>query len=165
MKMKYAIEKGEDNQFTIKESSALDKKDMGIYTLLCESTYDGEDIESAASQGKDALVLAIRTPNFYPQEAYANQLADAILTMVGEEGKSLVELVIDDYDLLTQALKAKAGEKLLEDIEEEIENDTVGVDELLDDDEGIKDLKTTIQVADEEPIDIDKDTKIDDIAG
>ncbi|MEE8399843.1 MAG: hypothetical protein V3S89_12615 [Desulfobacterales bacterium] len=167
MKMKYIIEKGEDKQFVIKESSALDKKDMGKFTLLCESVYAGKDIEKAASEGMEALILAIRTPNFYPQTTYASMLAEAILTMVGKKGEPSVELVIDDNELLSRAVKLRDEEKLLEDVEEEPEDDSMGVDELLDNNDGIKNLKSTILVADEESvdIDIDKDAKIEDIAG
>jgi len=166
MKMKYTLEKSEKNQFIIKELSALDKKDVGMFSLLCESIYDTKDIEAALSEGKEALADVIRTPNFYPQSTHVDELADAIATMFGKEDKSFAEISVDDYDLLAHAVKLKDEEKLLAEIEEGIEEDTLGIDELLDDDDdGIKNIKTTIRVADEEAIDIDKDTKIEDIVG
>jgi len=158
MKVKYVLEKGDSNQLIIQELSVLDKKDSAMFTLLCEETYEGKDIKSAISRGKQALVSELRTPNFYPQGAYADQIADLVMTMYGPEKKDSVEVVFDDTDLLTEQAKEK---ELIDDIEEAIEDETDELDELLEDDNTIKNLKTTIQVADEEMVDIQKD-KVDD---
>ena len=69
MKMKYLLEKGENNELIINELSALDKKNNELYTLLCEQKYEGEVIEAAISKGKRALTYALRTPNLYPLSA------------------------------------------------------------------------------------------------
>lgn len=153
MRVKYVLEKNEANQLIIREYSALDKKDHMMFTLLCEETYDGQAIQAAHSKGKADLIDVLRTIDLYPQGEYIDTIADIVLTMYGPENKASMEVVIDDADLLTEQAKER---DLLDDLEEIVEDDTDEFDELLKGDEGIGRIKTTIQVADEEVVDIEK---------
>lgn len=154
MKMKYLLEKGENNELIINELSALDKKNNEVYTLLCEQKYEGEVIEAAISKGKRALISALRTPNLYPLSAYMGKIVESIIAIYGPEKQESAEIYFDDTDLLAMSLKEKA---MLEDIEDDIEDDQVEIDELLKGEDDIKNIKTTIRVADEDVIDIEKE--------
>jgi hypothetical protein len=156
MRVKYILEKNEDNQLTIGEYSALDKKDHMMFTLLCDQTYEGSAIEAAIATGKEDLVDVLRTIDLYPQEGYMDTLSDMVVAMYGPEGKASMEVVIDDADLLSDQAKER---ELLEDLDEIIEDDTDDTDEfdeLLKGDEDIPTIKTTLQVVDEEAIDVEK---------
>jgi len=159
MKVKYVLEKGENEQLIIQEYSATDRKDFALFTLLCEETYDGNEIKSAISRGKRALINQLRTLNFYPLGVYAGQIAALVMEMYGPEEKDSMEIVFDDSDLLSKQVK---GKELIDELEEVLEEEAEEIDELLDDDDAIKNLKTTIQVADEEAVDIEKDKMEDD---
>jgi len=72
MKQKYHIFINyKKNELLIKEFAELEKID--VYTLLCEEIYDVENIKSAMSEGKKALITAIRSINFYPPALYAEK--------------------------------------------------------------------------------------------
>jgi len=154
MKMKYLLEKGGKNELTVNEFSALDKKNHDVYSLLCEQKYEGEVIEEAILKGNRALISALRTPMLYPLSAYMEKIVESIKAMYGPEKQESAEIYFDDNDRLSMA--SKEEEEELEDIEDGIENDQVEIDELLKDDD-ITNIKTTIQVADEDVIDAEKE--------
>ena len=155
MKLKYVLNKNEENQLTIGEFSALDKKEHEIYTLLYEERYDGEVVKAAIKKGQSALLSALRTHNLYPPEIYANKLMDVVVQMYAHERSESQEVVFDDSDLLTKIIKGKPAS--VEEIDDDLEEETVELDELLEDEDTIKNIKTSIQVADEEILDIEKD--------
>ena len=118
-----------------------------MFTLLCEETYSASAVQAALSSSRGDLIDVLRTVNLYPQDVYAEMIVEVVITMYGPENKSSGEIVIDDADLLTEQAKER---ELLEDLEDIIEDDTDELDELLQDDVEIKNLKTTLQVSDEE---------------
>ena len=158
MRIKYILEKNENNQLVIQEYSALDKKDSTMFTLLCEETYDDAAIQAAIADGKEDLIDALRTSNLYPQGVYAGTIAEMVIAMYGPDGQASMEAICDDNDLLTEQARER---EMIEDLDEIIEDDADEFEELLEADDGIKHIKTTIQVADEEVVDIEKN-KIDD---
>jgi len=156
MKLKYVLDKNEENQLTIGEFSALDKKESEIYTLLYEERYSGEVVKAAIQKGQNTLLSVLRTPNLYPPEVYANKLMDMVVQMYAHDKSESQEVVFDDYDLLVKVVKGKPAPA--EEIDDELEEDAIELDDLLDDDDDdIKNIKTSIQVADDEIMDIDKD--------
>lgn len=156
MKLKYVLNKSDKNELTISEFSPLDKKESEMYTLLYEEHYDSQTIEEALEGGKNALMAALRTPNLYPQDVYALQLCEVVTQMYADKKSVSQEVIFDDYDLLTKISKGKVSiEEIEEDIDED--DDNIELDDLLEDDDAIKNIKTSIQVADEEDIDVDKD--------
>ena len=109
MKQRYYISRDEKtSELTIEESaviagnlkrleiSALAKDD---FTLLCIESYEGKIIKKAISQGKDALVAALRTDNLYPISIYAGVIADTVIEIYGKNGSMSKELLFDDLDL------------------------------------------------------------------
>lgn len=150
MKQKYLILRNDKKTaLVIREFAELDKE---IYTCLCEETFDDTVVKLAISKGKDALVSTLRTQNLFPIHEYAEEIAEAVTTFYASDDDQSVELFFNDHDLL----KKDELEPLIPD---EIEGDTVEIDELLDDDDV---PETTIE---DEKSDIKKIThplKIDD---
>jgi len=79
------------------EISMLAKDD---FTLLCIESYEDKTIKKAISQGKDALVDALRTDNLYPIGNYADLIADSVIEIYGKNEHRSKELLFDDLDLL-----------------------------------------------------------------
>ena len=69
------------------------------FTLLCIESYEGTIIKKAISQGKEALVAALRTDNLYPISIYANVIADSVIEIYDKNGSLSKELLFDDLDL------------------------------------------------------------------
>ena len=82
------------------------------------------------------------------------RIAQTAVSMYGPEAQESAELYFDDNEILANAQNERDA---LESIDEEIEEDEGQIDELLTDSSDITNIKTTIQVADEEEIDIEKE--------
>lgn len=123
MKQKYAITKDSGaGQVKIQEFAELDKD---AFSLVCEETYDDEKIRAAASEGKEPLIEVLRTPNLYPVSEYAEKIAESINMLFGQSEENSVEVCFDDLD----ALKKERDEAA-----EEEEEDTMALDDLLEED-------------------------------
>ena len=109
MKQRYLISRDEKtSELTIEEYaviagnvkrheiSALAKND---FTLLCIESYEGKMIKKAISQGKEALVAALRTDNLYPISIYADVIADSVIEIYETNNSLSKELLFDDRDL------------------------------------------------------------------
>jgi hypothetical protein len=154
MKQKYAIIRDDDQMLLIvREYAELDKEMM---SLLCEETYSQDTIAEAIKNGRQAVVDAIRTNNMYPPTIFAEPIAEAILGLYAEGGNSSAELFFDDKEFFAKDIEAAAAEP-------EEEEEEVGVDDLLEedidddfsDDEVLTDLKSSLQVADDDSNDVD----------
>lgn len=150
MKQKYAIIRDDDQKtLVLREYAELDKEMM---SLLCEETYTQDALVEATKEGNQAVINAIRTNNMYPPTIFAHAIAEAIQGLLAEGGNQSAELFFDDKDLFNQE-----HEDVEEDLVEEVEED-VDVDDLLDDsidddfedEKVLKDLKSSIQVADDD---------------
>lgn len=152
MKQKYAIIRDDDqNTLVVREYAELDKEMM---SLLCEEAYPQEQIKSAMQEGHHGVIKAIRTNNMYPPTAFAYAIAEAISALLEEGGNQSAELFFDDKDLFQ-----RIEEPPPEEDDEEVDED-VAVDDLLEDEESIdddfedegvlKDLKSSLKVADDD---------------
>jgi hypothetical protein len=157
MKQKYAIIRDDDQmQLIIREYAELDKEMM---SLLCEETYGQEVIAAATKNGRQAVVDAIRTNNMYPPTIFAEPIAEAIVGLFAEDGNSSAELFFDDKEFFAKDIEVAAAEP----DEEEEEEEEVAVDDLLEDDidddltgdEVLTDLKSSLQVVDDDTNDVD----------
>jgi hypothetical protein len=125
MKQKYSIFKNDkEKKLIIKEFAELDK-DMMFF--LCEETYDTKAIKAEMAKGKRALISAIRTHNLFPNKKYADEMAEAIMSVYESKGDQSVDLLFDDIDMLSKRQKPLI-------IDDEIENETSEIDELLEED-------------------------------
>ncbi|NNG02188.1 MAG: hypothetical protein HKM93_22605 [Desulfobacteraceae bacterium] len=150
MKQKYSMFKT-DGTLVLKEFAELDKD---IMSLLCEETYNIQDLETAISQGRDVLIQTLRTRNMYPPGIYVARIADSITALINDKDNSSADLDFDDKELFLKDTIVDVPE-----VEEDNEDDDgVEVDELLepeiDDDfeekKIIKTLKSSIKIADDD---------------
>ena len=152
MKQKYVIEKSESGeQIIVKEYAELDKE---MLSLLCQESYPTADLTTAQARGKAALIDAIRTNNMYPPGFYADQIADAVIGLMGSDQAPAAELFFDDKELFIQESLAASAEPAEE---SEASDSEVVVDDLLEeemegaDEEGQKmftKLKSSLKMAD-----------------
>lgn len=156
MKQKYVILKDDENdRLIIREYAELDKE---IYSLLCEETYGDSNIKQAISGGKEVLISALRTNNFYPPILQADKISDAVTAVYASGNTQPVEIYIDDIEHL-----AKEPIEILTD--ETIESETEEIDEIFEESfeenyegKGSMDkLKTSIKIAEDEFVDNEED--------
>jgi len=135
MRQKYLIINDKENkQFKIQEFAELNKEDL---SLLCEEAYDYETIQSAVSNGKDALIATLRTNNLYPPGIYAEKISDALVQLHKSTDQESVELFFDDINLLTKKRKPSATSGQIEDDSADLEDDSA---DLEDDSDNLDDM-------------------------
>ncbi len=159
MKQKYIISKTDEKTgLIIREYAELDKE---IFSLLCEETFEDEAVKSAIEKGKDALIKTLRTQNLFPLGIYAEAIAAAVTQMYESADDQPVELLFNDIDLLTKTKEEEKPRPL-----DEIEEDTVEIDDLLDEDvpeedfdekSDIKNLPYSLKISEDDASGIDDD--------
>jgi len=160
MKQKYHISISyKKNELIIKEFAELGKRD--IYTLLCEEIYDAENIKSAMSEGKKALIPAIRTINFYPPALYAEKIAEAIKKLYSSKKDQSVELFFSDLDFMSKDRKTPEKVDETKDASVEIDElfeETDELEGLLGNNNTLIDITHPIKVEDNESLDIEQES-------
>lgn len=155
MKQKYAIIRDDEQKtLTVREYAELDKEMM---SLLCEETYDQDKIAAALKEDRQAVINAIRTNNMYPPTLFAHAIAEAIAGLLAEGGNQSAELFFDDKDLFNKDI-ALPGDDIEDEAEEDVEVDDLLDDDIEDDfedDKVLKELKSTIHMADDDSDDVD----------
>jgi hypothetical protein len=148
------LKNDEKTGLIVREYAELDKE---IFSLLCEETFQDETVKSAIEKGKNALVKTLRTQNLFPLGIYAEAIAEAVIKIYESDDDQPVELFFDDLDLLS-----KDREQPLP--LDEIEEDTVEIDDLLDEDipeedfdekSDIKNLPYSLKISDDDSPDIE----------
>jgi hypothetical protein len=110
----------------------LDDED---FSLLCEQTYQADEVKKATSSGKDELILYLRNHHFFPIGPYIELIADAVVSMYAAKGEQREDLVFDDKEVLKGNLP-EAETEVISEIEDNLsENGSSDeIDELLEDD-------------------------------
>lgn len=145
MKQKYRIWKNvKKKQLLIQEYAVLtaDSRKQKLpslededFSLLCEQTYQAEEVEKATSLGKDELILYLRNQHFYPIGPYMDIIADAVTTMYAAKGEQREDLIFDDKEVLRGTLPETDIDTITEIEENLAENESANnIDELLEDD-------------------------------
>jgi hypothetical protein len=157
MKQKYTILKNDEKTgIIIREFGELDKEK---FSFLCEETFEDKTVKSAIEKGQDTLIKTLRTQNLFPLGIFAEKIAEAVTKMYESGDDQPVELLFNDIDLLT-----KEEERPLP--LDEIEEEAVGIDDLLDEnlpeedfDEktDIKNLSRSLKISDDDSGGIDDD--------
>jgi len=157
MKQKFIISKSEDQkEFKIEEFAELEKD---IMSLMCEEKYESKNIKSAISAGKENLISALRTKNFFPPHTLIHTIADSIIELHGDKQLDSLEVLFDDKD-------DKPGydmepsteiEGLDDDIEEVDDSEPDEFDQLIDDSDQIKDGVIPIKIDEFENEDREED--------
>jgi hypothetical protein len=157
MKQKYTILKNDEKiGIVIRAFAELDKE---IFSFLCEETFEDKTVKSAIKKGQDALIQTLRTQNLFPLGIYAEKIAEAVTKMYESGDDQPVELLFNDIDLLIKEEKKPPPS-------DEIEEEVVGIDDLLDEDvpqedfdekTDIKNLPYSLKISDDDPADLDED--------
>jgi hypothetical protein len=110
MRQKYIIsQEGTKQEFKIREYAIIDKNLRNVassmlrqedYEFLCEETYSHDRIERSVSQGRDALVDTLRTPNLFPIRPYVVKIPESVMVLFDSAEDQSVELFFDDTDLV-----------------------------------------------------------------
>jgi len=134
MEQKYILDKDLDaGTLNLKE---IAETDVGKFSVLHKESFSLEAVEAALPGGPDALIAMFRSHDFFPQAFSAKTLAEGLLSMFGDEGKTSLKIIFNDNDAL-ESHKQAAQEALVTD-----EKELVEIDKLLDDDDADKDDDT-----------------------
>lgn len=108
MRQKYLIiQDTVKNNLKIREYAVIDKNLQKTetsmlrhtdYRLLYEEIYDSAKIIISISNGPDALLETLRTPNLFPIAANAAVIVEAVKSLYGSTKDNSVELFFDDID-------------------------------------------------------------------
>lgn len=154
MKQKYAIIRDDDQKtLVLREYAELDKEMM---SLLCEETYAQDVLVEATKEGNQAVINVIRTNNMYPPTIFAHAIAEAIQGLLAEGGNQSAELFFDDKDLFNQEHEEIVEDDLVDEVEEDVDVDDLlddSIDDDFEDEKVLKDLKSSIQVVDDDSSD------------
>lgn len=156
MKQKFVILKSDDQkEFKIEEFAELEKD---IMSLMCEEKYVSKNIKSAISAGKEALISLLRTKNFFPTALWINQIADAVIELHDNKQEYSAEVLFDDKEDKVSAMEVRAEIEQLEDeIDEVDESEPDEFDQLIDENDKIKDGVTPIKIDEFENEDREED--------
>ena len=156
MKQKYQIVKDDETKLMIlREFAELDK---GIFSPICEETYEAKTIRAAIRKGEKELQDVLKTNNMYPPGVYIQKLANAVIDLFKSKDQQSVELLLDDIELLVpeeeeDLLQADLSTES-DDIDELLEDD-YSEEDAIEDKDSIKNLKAPLKVADDEVGDIE----------
>lgn len=98
------------NRLSIKEFAVLERvsrkmnsfhSDHDKFSLIQKVSYDGDMIRSAMNEGKEALVSAIRSNDFFPIRSCVDILVERIIELFTNNSTSCSEVIIDDLDQLS----------------------------------------------------------------
>lgn len=157
MKQKYALHRDAANKkLIIKEYAELDKE---ILSLLCEETYEEDVVKACIGKGTKALIEGLRTRNMYPPRTFAQKIADMVVKLYDAEGEQSMDIFFDDKEFFEIDETVKDTEETLsadeENLDDLLEDD---IDDVYEDKKIIKDLKSSLKVADDESVDPDDET-------
>ena len=156
MKQKYTIHKDAQNKrLIIKEYAELDKE---ILSLLCEESYNDDQVVSAIQKGTDALVRVLRTRNMYPPSAIVSRIAAAVVSLYDTGNEQPIDITFDDKELFEKEATTEEPEAVIDTDEEDIDDILEEeIDDVYEDKKLIKDLKSSLKVADDDSVDTEGD--------
>ena len=151
MKQRFYIEIDDDKkQLIIQEHSETEKD---VFTLLCKESYDLKIVKAAAKKGEEELLPLLRTQNFYPPFPIAQRLAESVVAFISTSGEQRMEMLFDDKEIV-----APKEEEDLEDVEDDVDEESSELDDLLEDKGNITKISSSLKVADDEASGDEDDT-------
>ena len=157
MKQKYRIWKNiKKKELHIQEYAVLtaDSKKQKFprlqdedFSLLCEQTYQADQVQKATALGKDELILLLRNQHFFPIGKYMDFIADTVTTMYASKDEQHQDLIFDDKRILQSELQEAETEAISEIKEASTGGEPAkGVDDLLEDDSETTEDDTTPKI-------------------
>jgi hypothetical protein len=122
------------------------------FSLLCEQMYPADEVQKAISQGKEELILFLRSQHFFPIGIYMDLIADTVRSMYTAKGEQRETLIFDDKEILLGNLPEVENEALAD-----IEDDSSGdesvndIDDLLENDSQIRKKDPSQSIKEELP--------------
>jgi hypothetical protein len=98
------------NRLSIKEFAAIGRKPgkhenhnpaQENFSLIHEVTYDGDIIRAAIKQGAEALILELRSDDFFPIGSYVKIIAEKVTGLFNDITEPVSEMFFDDRTLLS----------------------------------------------------------------
>jgi hypothetical protein len=130
-----------------------------MLALLCEESFDTDEIKAAIAEGKEALIKCLRSNNMYPPAVYASRIAESVNTLFNQEDDTTAELMFDDKKLLgsvtTESLEFENQD---EDVDLDLDEDSDDLDELLDGDDINIQNSSSLKIADDEAPEAEDET-------
>ena len=157
MKQKYRIwkkEKGKKlliQEYAVLTAESRKQKLPGLqnedFSLLCEQSYQADEVKKAAARGKDELILLLRSRHFFPIGTHMDLIAGTVANMFASSGEHCEDLVFDDKEILLGASPEAETEDISK-IEEDVAEDdhSENIDELLEDDTQIEQNKAAAKI-------------------
>ncbi len=157
MKQKYRIWKNvKEKELHIQEYAVLtaDSKKQKHprlqdedFSLLCEQTYQADQVQKASALGKDELILLLRNQHFFPIGKYMDSIADTVTTLYASEDEHHQDLIFDDKGILQSELQ-KSETEAGSDIKGALTGGepASGIDDLLEDESQITEEETTPKI-------------------
>ena len=95
----------------------------------------------------------------YPPGVFANSIADLVIAFYGSDGEQSAEIMLDDKEFFEKnGTNVPQEEEVVESDEDDIDSVLEdNIDEVYEEKKIIKDLKSTLKVADEDAADTDDD--------
>ena len=102
---------GEKNLLSIKEFAVLGRilrkheyfdPAREQYLFLHKVTYDGDAIHAAIDEGKEALIIELRSDDFFPIHPCAEIIAERVIELFEDDSVFSSELFFDDHALLSK---------------------------------------------------------------
>lgn len=119
MQHKYIISKSDNKQkLVIKEFAELEKN---IFTLVYESFYDADAVQSALATDNQAVISTLRTDHMFPTTRQMSSILNAVTTMYTGDGQDSMELLFDDIDSFLEEQAALESEEKVVAEQSEIE--------------------------------------------
>ena len=145
MKQKYRIwkkEKGKElliQEYAVLTAESRKQKLPRLrnddFSLLCEQSYQADEVKKATSRGKDELILFLRNQHFFPIGMYMDLIADTVTTMYSSKGEQHEDLIFDDKEILQgPPPEAKIETSTEIEAEESGDDQAENIDDLLEDD-------------------------------
>ena len=111
MLQRYDISRDDQtNRLSIREFAVLETKSRKRltfkpikkdYSLLHEVSYDGDIIRAAIGEGREALILELRSGDFFPIYPCAEVLAEGVTILFNGNSEPNSEVFFDDRTLLS----------------------------------------------------------------
>ncbi|BBO84453.1 hypothetical protein DSCO28_50190 [Desulfosarcina ovata subsp. sediminis] len=111
MRHKYLISRNlSKNRLEIREYAIIDKDLKRVafseiqkehFSLLCEESYEHDEVVRGIDQGLSALVAILRTDNIFPIRPYATKIAETVKALYDVAEEDSAELLFDDIELVS----------------------------------------------------------------
>lgn len=80
-----------------RNSKEFESKEVD-YSLVQKLTYDADTIRSAMDKGKEPLISAIRSNDFFPTHSYMDVIVEQIIKLFAKNSASCSEVFFDDHE-------------------------------------------------------------------